>query len=510
MDSELKITVPAGEMEGMYNEEGDVRVFRGVPYAAPPVGELRWRAPQPVKPWEGIRQTKYYANANMHKRPSMKSFYGREFDLMEYPISEDCLYLNIWAPRREKAVNCPVALWFHGGDSHANKAIFNGENFARQGIIMITVGFRTGPFAGLCHPELSAEAEKEIGHRTSGNYGLLDQIASVKWVKANIAAFGGDPSRITVFGQSAGATVVERLISTPLLEGDLFAAIMQSAGGIDPRYIVNEATLEESEAYGEKILAEQGIDGIAAARALSADEVLRKFAGGPELTMAYFSPKPDGYSLLYTPDRTSFENRIHRGVHYMIGTTKHEGMAYQLGEATCESLQSFLKKAYGEQWTRYWENAGVRDDAVANLVRRQDSGDVKMASAYAWVQLQNEHGREAPYVYMFTKEAPGPEGVGAFHSGEHAYVFKNMDKVPWRQYTERDHALADMMNQYWTNFMKTGDPNGSGLPQWDPTDNMKEDPWVMELGLRVGMVRPEETKTSCFIKKFCLDYYRKA
>lgn len=509
MESELRITIPGGMIEGMYAEDGDVRVFRGVPYAAPPVGELRWRAPQPVQPWQGVRPTRYYASACMHKRPSMKSFYGREFDSVEYPIGEDCLYLNIWAPRAEQAQNCPVGIWFHGGDSHANKAIFNGENFARKGVIIVTVGFRTGPFAGLCHPELSREAQKELGHYTSGNYGLLDQIAAVKWVKVNIAAFGGDATHITVFGQSAGATVVERMISTPLLEGDLFAAIMQSAGGVDPRYIVNEATLEQSEAYGEKVLAEQGVHSIAEARQMSAEEVLNKFAGGPEQTMAYFSPKPDGYSLLYTPDRTSFENRIHRNVHYMIGTTKHEGMAYKLGETTCESLQKFLQNAYGNDWEQYWKNAGVRDDAVANMVRRQDSGDLKMASAYAWVQLQNEQGRPAPYVYLFTKEAPGPESVGAFHSGEHAYVFKNMDKVSWRPYTEQDHKLANMMNQYWVNFMKTGDPNGAGLPKWDATDNIKKDPWIMELGLRVGMVRPEETKTSLFIKNFCLEYYKK-
>lgn len=506
--NELIVNIPGGAIEGMYAEDKDVRIFRGVPYAAPPVGPLRWRAPQPVQPWQGIKQTKYYANANMHIRPSMRSFYGREFDQVEYPISEDCLYLNIWAPLAEKAKGCPVAVWFHGGDSHANKAIFNGENFARRGVILITVGFRTGPFAGLCHKELSREAEKELGHYTSGNYGLLDQIAAVKWVRANIAAFGGDPDRVTVFGQSAGGTVVERLISTPLLKGELFGAIMQSAGGIDPRYIVNEATLAESEAYGEQILKEQGIQNIAEARQMSAEDVLHKFSGGPELNMAYFSPKPDGYSLLYTPDRTSYENKILEGIHFMIGTTKHEGMAYDIGKTSVESLQKFLQKAYGEQWTEYWKNAGVQDDATAQMIRRQDSADVKMACAYSWVQLQNEQGRPAPYVYLFSKEAPGPESVGAFHSGEHAYVFKNMDKVPWRGYTEQDHKLADIMNQYWVNFMKTGDPNGSGLPKWEPTEDMKNDPWIMELGQRVGMIRPEETKVSNFIKKFCLEYYK--
>ncbi|MCD8009601.1 MAG: carboxylesterase family protein [Lachnospiraceae bacterium] len=507
MTDVTRVKIEGGLIQGKYSEDGQVRIFKGVPYAAPPVGALRWRNPQPVTPWEGVRETRYYNNANMHVRPSVKTFYGKEFDQVEYPISEDCLYLNIWAPVPQEGEVYPVALWFHGGDSHANKLIFDGENFARAGVIVMTVGFRTGPFAGFCHPELSAEAEREIGHHTSGNYGLLDQVAAVKWVKRNIEALQGDPNRITVFGQSAGGTVVQRLISTPLLEGDLFAAIMQSAGGMDPRYMTTEVTLEEGEAYGVTLLEKNGIPSLEAARELSALEILKLFAGPPELTMANFSPKPDGYSLLQTPDRTGWLAQHHKGVHVMIGTTKHEGFAYTYRDVTQETLKAYLEHSYGEYWQEYWGAARVSTEAAAVTDRLNDSRDLKMATCYSWVQRQNELAGMAPYVYMFTKEAPGPECVGAFHSGEHAYVFQNMDRVPWRPYTDGDRELSQVMSGYWANFMKTGDPNGAGLPWWEPSADMKDDPWIMELGRRVGMVRPPETKVSRFIRAFCLNFY---
>lgn len=503
----LRTKVEGGWIEGKYSQDGRVRIFRGVPYAAPPIGELRWKAPRPVTPWEGIRETKYYASANMYVRPSMKSFYGKEFDQQEYRISEDCLYLNIWAPAAEKEGGYPAALWYHGGDAHANKAVFDGEGFARKGVILITVGFRTGPFAGFTHAELGAEAERENGHYTSGNYGLLDQIEAVKWVRRNIARFGGDAERITVFGQSAGGTAVQRLISTPLLKGQLFGAIMQSAGGLDPRYMPASISMEEGERQCRELLLKFGIQDIKEARKLPAEKIQQYFSGGPELNMAVFAPKPDGWSLLYTPEETSWRNLHHDTVHYMIGTTKHEGFAYTYNGVTAETLKRYLQISYGGRWEEYWNAAGAKNEREAQIIRRQDSGDVKMATCYSWVQLQNEQGRPGPFVYLFTKEAPGPEGVGAFHSGEHAYVFQNLDKVPWRPYSDCDRELSDMMSDYWANFMRTGDPNGDGLPAWDRTERMKEDPWIMELGLRVGMIRPEETKPSSFIRDYAYHFF---
>lgn len=510
MNNQLQVRVETGLLAGKMNEDGDVRMFFGVPYAQPPVGKLRWRAPQPARSWEGVRDARFRASANMHRRPSMKSFYGKEFDQMEYPRSEDCLYLNIWTPLPKAEERYPVALYFHGGDSHANKAIFDGEGFAKNGVIMITVGFRCGVFAGLCHKELARESQRETGHYTSGNYNLLDQVAAVKWVRRNIQAFGGDPDRVSIFGQSAGATAVQRLISTPLLKGDLFAAVMQSAGGMDPRYMMVEASMEDSEAFGEQVLRQLGVSTVEEARALPAETILNGIDAGPETTMAYFSPKPDGYSLMHTPDMVGYLGEYPSDIHIMIGTTKHEGFAYGTYETTTEEdLKKYLQHSFGHAWEDYWKAAGVKDDCTAQKVRRQDSGDLKMGTCYSWVQRQNELGRPAPYVYLFTKEAPGPEGVGAFHSGEHAYVFQSMDKTPWRPYNDSDRALSRVMGQYWANFFKTGDPNGPGLPVWEQTQDMNGDPWVMELGHRLGMMRPPETRVSSFIKQFALNFYLK-
>ncbi len=496
----LRVKTESGVVLGLPAGNQAISVFKGIPYAAPPVGELRWRAPQPVEPWEGEKEAYAYQFVNMHKRPKKGSFYAKEFAPYEFPMSEDCLYLNIWTPAEKADEKLPVAMWFHGGDSHAAKQAFDGEAFAKRGVIMITVGFRTGIFGSLSHKELSLESERETGHYTSGNYSLLDQVAAVKWVRRNIAAFGGDPDKITVFGQSAGGTATQRLSSTPLLKGELFGAIMQSAGGLDIRYMSNVATLEEAEAYGESLFKENGIASVAEARALDAETVMNLGASGPEIGMSYLNMKADGYSLLYTPEETALKN-LHQDIHYMIGCTKHEGFAYDGPKTTLEAFKKKSAAMFGDKADGYVEAACVDSDAYANLIIKNENGDVKLATCMSWVELQNDLKRPAPYVYIFTKEAPGGQGVGAFHSGEHAYVFQTMFRMP-RDYDGSDYDLSNTMCDYWTNFCKTGDPNGEGLPKWTPTEDMRNDPWMMELGLRVGMVRPPETPVSKFIKEY--------
>lgn len=502
----LTVKTEAGLLEGLPAGNQAVSVFKGVPYAAPPVGDLRWRAPRPVKPWDGIKTAYIYQNVNMHKRGDNDGFYTKEFSPYEFPMSEDCLYLNIWTSAETEDANQPVAVWFHGGDSHAAKQAFDGEAFAKRGVIMITVGFRTGIFGGLSHKELSLESEKETGHYTSGNYSLLDQIAAVKWVRRNIKAFGGDPDRITVFGQSAGGTATQRVSSTPLLEGELFGAIMQSAGGLDIRYMSNTATLEEAEAYGEKLFKESGISSLAEARKLDAMTVMNLGKSGPDINMSMLGPKADGYALLYSPDEMAFRN-LHQNIHYMIGCTKHEGFAYSVPETTLEQYKEKNAKLFKKDPEGYLKAARADSDEYVNMILKNDNGDVKLATCMAWVQLQNDLGRPAPYVYILTKEAPGGEGVGAFHSAEHAYVFQTFLRMP-RTFDGSDFDLSNIMCNYWTNFCKTGNPNGSGLPLWEPSGDMKNDPWLMELGLRVGMMRPPETPVSEFIKEYSYNFYR--
>lgn len=495
-----------GIVEGLPAGNQAVSVFKGVPYAAAPIGKNRWRAPQPVEAWEGVKEAFAFNYVNIHKRGVMGSFYVKEFDPFAFEQSEDCLYLNIWTPANSTNDNLPVAMWFHGGDSHAAKQGFDGEGFAKRGVIFITVGFRCGIFAGLQHPELSKEAEKELGAYTSGNYGLLDQIAAVKWVRRNIKYFGGDPNRITVHGQSAGGTVTQRLISTPLLKGDIFGAIMQSAGGLDIRYMSSAVTFEEGERYGIKLLEKANIKSIAEARNIPADQLLGICDSSPGVNMGYLSPKPDGYSLLYDPDETSYRN-LHHDVNYMIGTTKHEGFAYPAPKPDVEKYAAGIRAMFGDSAAEYIKAANAYTVEDVARVQRHDNGDIKLATCLAWVQLQNQLKRKAPYCYLLTKEAPGGEGVGAFHSGEHAYVFQTFLRMQ-RPYDGSDFDLSNTMCDYWCNFVRSGDPNGKGLPKWAPTADVKSDPWIMELGLRVGMMRPPETPVSKFIKEYSLNFYK--
>lgn len=503
----LTVKTDAGIVQGLPAGNQAISVFKGVPYAAPPVGNLRWRAPEPVKPWEGIKTAYVYSDVNMHKRGVKDSFYTKEFAPYEFPMSEDCLYLNIWTPAEDENANLPVAIWFHGGDSHAAKQAFDGEAFAKRGVIMITVGFRTGIFGGLSHKELSLESERETGHYTSGNYSLLDQIAAVKWVRRNIKAFGGNPERITVFGQSAGGTATQRISSTPLLKGELFGAIMQSAGGLDVRYMSNVATLEEAEAYGEQLFAESGISSIEEARKMDAEMVMNLGKSGPEIGMSMLNMKADGYVLPYTPEEMAFRN-LHHDIHYMIGCTKHEGFAYDTPSITLEQYREKNEKTFRKDIEGYMNATRADSDGYVKLILKNDNGDVKLATCMAWVELQNKLEREAPYVYMLTKEAPGSDGVGAFHSSEHAYVFQTMLRMP-RPFDGSDFDLSNIMCDYWTNFCKTGNPNGEGLPLWEPSADMQNDPWIMELGLRVGMMRPPETPVSKFIKDYAYNFYER-
>ena len=219
----IKVKTENGWLQGLALEDG-VSVFRGVPYAAPPVGELRWRAPKPAADWGGVRDATKWANANMHVKAPAPMF--REEAQIPYEISEDSLYLNIWTPAQTDTDKLPVAIYFHGGAAHAIKPNFDGVAFAKRGVIMITVGFRTEFWGGFATRELTEESFKDFGVYTSGNNTLLDKVAAVKWVRRNIAAFGGDPDHITVFGQSAGGTATQRVSTTPLLKGELFGAIM--------------------------------------------------------------------------------------------------------------------------------------------------------------------------------------------------------------------------------------------------------------------------------------------
>lgn len=514
----LIAAVEGGTVKGLPAGNQAISVFKGVPYAAPPVGELRWRAPQPVVPWDGELEAYAFSCVNMHERTPAKSFYGKEFRPVELPMSEDCLYLNIWTPANSIEDKCAVAVWFHGGNAYGPKIEFDGEGFGKRGVILVTVGFRTDVFGNLAHPELSKESERETGHYTSGNYRTLDQIAAIKWVKRNIKAFGGDPDRITAFGQSAGSLATQKVTSSPLTEGYITRAIMQSTGGVGVLHRGNVGqTLEYAEKMGVKLLSELGIKDIKAARQTDAFELLRliKEKASPETNSATKRDNVDHYVFNRSAVETAMHDEHHR-IQYIVGTTKDEknskAVANYPDHPDIEAFKANARKTFGEYADEYLKLADAETEEGVLRTMMENMQDDNMAAALGWCEVQNRLGRIPSYQYFFTKEAPGGDGAGAFHSAEHAYVFQTLLRI-WRPYDGSDFELSNTMCDYWCNYIKTGDPNGEAftggkLPRWEPNVDAANDPWVMEFGCHIGMITPPQTRITKFLRKFTMSFMK--
>ena len=412
------LSITGGEIQGIETETPGITIFKGIPYAAPPVGDLRWREPQPVIPWEGIKICDTFGAAAPQKLTDPGSFYDKEFYAQSPHVkNEDCLYLNVWTPAAGKTnAKLPVAMWIHGGAyrngfGHENE--FDGVAWVKQGVILVTINYRLGILGFMAHPELTAESS----NHSSGNYGILDQIAALYWIKENIEQFGGDPNQITIFGQSAGAGSVKTLVASPLTKGLIQRAIIQSGGGLDYR---PTATLENAEQTGESLMKFYGCNSIEEMRNVPADDFgdfenrMADFMKA-ENRMANLSPNIDGYLL-----KESFNNAAHNGnladIPYIIGGT------------------------------------------IADM-----RGNSKPIADFCL--LREEKGGKA-YAYQFARPLPGDD-AGAFHSAELWFVFHTLNRS-WRPFTEGDEALSQYMVNCWTNFAKYGDPNGKGEEVWKP------------------------------------------
>lgn len=426
-----------GKMTGV--DMGEYVEYRGIPYAAPPVGELRWKAPQPPAPFEGVYEAVSFRNKCMQAEGSSppwdKDFY--DDPAFDQPMSEDCLYLHIWAPKG--AENCPVAFWIHGGaflHGWAAEKEFDGAAYCKRGVIFVSVEYRCGVFGYLAHPWLTAESG------LSGNYGSLDQIAALDWVYENIAAFGGDPKNITVFGQSAGAMSTQALVSSPLTEGRIAKAILQSGGSYGVG-LHRDITLKEQEEFGLAFPEALGVDSLEAMRRKPAGEVfaaMEPFFNKvmPKAQGLFLVPTIDGRLLTQGYYQTIDEGKI-RDIPYMIGCTK--------------------------------------DDITAppELENKREAPLYKGCAAFS--HKLEELGRKPAYMYYFTRDLPGDD-QGAWHSSELWYMMGTLDRC-WRPWTDGDRELSGRMLDYWANFMRTGDPNGGGHPRWKPCG--KADSFVMEL-----------------------------
>ena len=475
---EIERNTPAGRLRGRRSADGKADCFFGLPYARPPVGALRWRPPQRLAPWRDVRDATRFGDASLQRPRPRDSimYFGDE------PSSEDCLYLNVWAPTQAQGPH-PVLVWIHGGGFYYGSGSlpkYDGEALARLGVVVVTINYRLGPLGFLAHPWLSAEGDGA----SSGNYGLLDQIAALEWVRDNIEALGGDPSRVTIFGQSVGSASVNSLMASPLARGLFQGAIAQSGGSmghLGPAGSGCMQTLGGAEAAGEAFVRDLGAASIEALRSMPAHLV--QYAGlGPDADekdyMARLQtirrsgwPIVDG-PVLERSNHETFRRGLQAQVPLITGWNEAEGSISPVPK-TWEALEASLQSSYGDHATlilAHYRNGAREPGEVAQLIIGHRS--------FCWQNhaMARLHGPVQPvFAYQFTHAPPMPSGasfcenaasdLGAFHTAEIPYVFANLHVRNW-PYGARDHELAAQMSRYWVRFAATGDPNGEGLPHW--------------------------------------------
>lgn len=472
-----------GALEGEYADTSeDVLVFRGVPFAAPPIGERRWKPPVPVAAWESIRASVDYGPACWQEIGSESSIWSKG------PLQrdEDCLTLNIWTSALDRDDRHPVMVWFHGGGHTAgtgSSSNFDGTSLARKGVVLVTVNYRLGALGFMAHPALTAESP----HGSSGNYGLLDKIGALEWIRDQIRNFGGDPDRVTIFGQSAGSHSACALMVSPLAAGLFHRVIGQSGSCVDRPYrsVPEDAfgSIGSAHEGGLAIAAVLGVKGAeaeaaSALRAMSPESLLEARAETGASTGVII----DGWVVPDVP-RTLFESGTFNQTPVLVGTMADErgGRSATVTEVSRDELTASWRSRYGdhvEMLLDVYSEEITESTKLAQVAIQTDRDSA--GRARSWARLVYGSGNDA-YVYFFSQptqvhrlyipEQPafpipeGPRGWGAFHSGDLIYVFDNLDlvKMTWDAW---DREIAQTISQYWVNFARTGDPNGVGLPEW--------------------------------------------
>ena len=456
------VALDSGPVRG--TAQDGVGAFLGIPYAAPPVGELRWKPPQKPAPWSGVLEASSFGPACPQAGP------------LEAASCEDCLYLNVWTPARASGTKLPVMVWLHGGGFNfgaASQPEYHGRNLARQGVVVVTVNYRLGPLGYLAHPALAAESPSAM----AGNYGLLDQIEALKWVRRNIAAFGGDPDTVTIFGQSAGSRSVSLLTISPLSQGLFHRAIAQSGGPILGSEYLTPAFNGDLEAVSRmgrelsvRLDCAKAADELACLRARPSMDVVRAadcktglFEDG-----LFFAPVFDGQALPPNPADLTDLAGSQRRVPMIVGSTGNEGTAYLRGERglTVGKYEAFLAARFDARADQALAVFPVSGDAdVAGAIDRFITVAVNAQPARFMARALERSGCGA-YLYRFTRtpDTTRARELGAFHGVDLAYVFGNMSEADG--YTAADRELSRQVMAYWVNFARTGDPNGPGLAPW--------------------------------------------
>jgi para-nitrobenzyl esterase len=462
-----------GLVSGVPGSNPSIVAFRGIPFAAPPVGALRWRAPKPASPWQGTRKAEEFSASCIQNIGAERKPWTYEF-LPHNAVSEDCLYLNIWTPAKTAGDKLPVFVWIHGGgltEGSTAVPLYDGEGLARKGLVVVTINYRLGALGFLAHPELTRESDRN----SSGNYGLLDQLAALEWVHRNVAAFGGDPGRVTIAGQSAGARSVHCLSASPLAKGLFHRAIAESGSGVGR---LAAKALREAESDGVKFAESKGAHSLADLRAKPWRELLAAPASGPAIR---FGVTLDGWFLPEDVDETIAKGK-QNDVPMITGMTADEGSsAADYGAIPAAEWQKQVRERFGDLAGEFLKlypagNAEQARDSQISSAREQTR-----VSIYLWARNRQKTGKSNLYTYWWDHPEPGPDKAryGAFHSSEVPYVLNSLGQSgrPWGA---DDRKIAEAMSSYWANFARTGDPNGQGLPAW--ASFRETDPSIMELG----------------------------
>lgn len=477
-----------GILEGV--DESGIKTFKGVPFAAPPVGNFRWREPQPVQNWDGVRK------ANKFGPRAMQLPVFGDMNFRSDGMSEDCLYLNVWTPAKKGDEKLPVLVYFYGGGFMAgdgSEPRYDGESMARKGIVAVTVNYRLGVFGFFAYPELT----KESPHHASGNYGLLDQSAALQWVQKNIAVFGGDPKKITIAGESAGSYSVSAQMASPLSKNIIAGAIGESGSLLGSA----TASLKEAETKGAEFATSLKANTLADLRAMPAEEVLKATA------TAGFGRFPicvDGYFFTKSPIEI-YEKGEQAHVPLLVGWNSQE-MTYQWilqqDKPTLENYKKAVEKLYKEKSAEALRVYNASNDEEVEQVATDLAGDRFIGfSTWRWSNMQSKTGGKPVYRYLYArprpkmrpeignataglaggvikdssvkKVPPPPPDKGAVHSAEIEYAMGNLPTNRVYDWQPEDYKVSEIMQTFFANFIKTGNPSGLGVPEWNPIDNSK-------------------------------------
>ena len=517
-DTLVEVSISNGKLEGARNASTGIAIFKGIPFAQPPVGELRWKAPQPVANWQGTRSAHHFGN-----NPMQKNVFG-DMLFRSSGMSEDCLYLNVWTPDANAKEKLPVLVYFYGGGFVAgdgSESRYDGESLARKGIVTLTVNYRLGIFGFFSHPELSAESP----YHGSGNYGLLDQQAALAWVQKNIAAFGGDPKRVTIAGESAGSIAVNAQMASPLSKNLIAGAIGESGGMIAPT--LPPLPLAKAEENGVNFSKAAGVSGLAALRAIS-DTTLLNLAAKPGAFQT--SATVDGYFLPQTPAEI-FAAGKQAQVPLLAGwnSTEIPYGGFMWGEApTPENYRKRIAQQYPTDSAKVFAlyPASNEQEVIASATALASDRFI-VYSTWKWLELHLANSNQPVYRYVFGRPRPPmvasmgnaqsglaggvvrgatppsklpPPMNGAAHAVEIEYALGNLAGNKVYEWTKEDYAVSATMEDYFANFIKTGNPNGKKLPNW-PVNKKGEEIWEMHINVESKAVKEMHRERYLFLEK---------